>query len=79
MSYYNFEHHHSGLNFLTPNQPHSGVDKEIFAKKDTVYKQARDKHPERWSGKKRDWSLEDHVYLNPEKAVIEESSKEKIG
>ena len=77
--YYNSDHHHSGLNFLTPNQRHSGVDKEIFAKRDAVYKAAKEKHPERWSRNTRDWSLDDYVYLNPEKIATKELSVEKAG
>lgn len=59
--FYNMEHHHSGLNFLTPHQRHSGVYKEIFENRDSVYKSAQEKHPERWSRDTRNWSLEDHV------------------
>jgi len=33
----------------------------------TVYEEARAKNPERWAKEIRDWSLEDRVWLNPEK------------
>ncbi|MCT1402841.1 hypothetical protein M4D81_27995 [Paenibacillus sp. p3-SID867] len=33
------------------------------------YEQARQNNPSRWSGKTRNWSLEDQVYLNPEKML----------
>jgi len=32
-----------------------------------TYKTARLKNPNRWSGKTRDWSIENEVWLNPEK------------
>lgn len=65
--WYNHEHHHSGIKYLTPHQRHSGVDEKIIANRDKVYEAAKAKHPERWSGTTRDWSLPDKVYLNPEK------------
>ncbi|WP_397378583.1 IS3 family transposase [Paenibacillus sp. YYML68] len=65
--WYNTEHHHSGLNFLTPNQRHKGLAEQIFEKRKRVYEQARQDNPRRWSGKIRNWSLDERVYLNPEK------------
>ncbi len=69
VDWYNNNHRHSGINFLTPNQRHSkdhGLN--VLAKRDVVYKTAKLKNPTRWSGNTRDWSIEDHVWLNPEKA-----------
>ena len=69
VDWYNHHHRHSGIKFLTPNQRHSddhGLS--ILAKRDLVYKTARLKNPNRWSGDTRDWSIENHVWLNPEKA-----------
>lgn len=65
--WYNTNHHHSGLNFLTPNQRHDGRGQEILMNRTTVYEEARAKNPERWAKEIRDWSLEDRVWLNPEK------------
>ncbi len=37
-----------------------------------VYLAAKQAHPERWNGRKtRDWMLEDIVFLNPDKKVLE--------
>lgn len=68
VDWYNADHRHSGINFLTPNQRHS-MDKghEILRKRDIVYKEAKLRHPERWSRDTRDWTLVDEVWLNPEK------------
>lgn len=76
--YYNYEHCHSGLNFLTPNQRHTGMDKEIFSNRTAVYEAARQKNPNRWSKKIRNWSLEDEVWLNPEKDE-ENATNKSIG
>ena len=72
VNWYNNEHHHSGLKYLTPAQRRSGKGAEILAKRHEVYEAAKARHPERWNGRDtRDWTLPDKVYLNPEvKAVI---------
>ena len=64
--WYNNEHHHSGLNFLTPEQRHSGQGEAILEGRKQVYEAAKARHPERWSGDIRDWSLSNEVWLNPE-------------
>jgi len=62
--WYNDEHMHSGLKFITPHQRHTGRDKKIMADRHSVYLQAREKRPERWSGKTRNWRLPAVVTLN---------------
>lgn len=65
--WYNNEHLHSALKFVTPQQRHSGADKTIRANRHLVYQIAKAQYPERWSGQTRDWSLPDAVTLNPNK------------
>ena len=50
MKWYNTEHHHSGIQFVTPAEWHEGIDKEIQRERTEVYKAARQAHSERWSG-----------------------------
>ena len=71
--WYNHEHLHSGINFITPYQRHYGLDIDIMKKRIETYKKAKAAHPERWSGKIRDWSLPEYVTLNP----MEEDKVEK--
>ena len=66
VKWYNYEHKHSGLNFLTPNQRYCGGE-QVLEQRKAVYEAARAKHPERWSKQVRDWSLSDTVWLNPDK------------
>ncbi|MDH4620002.1 IS3 family transposase, partial [Brevibacillus sp. AY1] len=61
---------HSGLNFITPNQRHNGLSKQVFEKRKQVYETAKASNPSRWSGATRDWSLDEEVWLNPEKATL---------
>lgn len=78
VKWYNYEHHHSGINFLTPSQMRSGKGAEILENRHQVYEAAKAAHPERWNGRAtRDWSMPDKVYLNPEtKVEITNVSKE---
>ena len=69
--WYNLEHCHSGIKFVTPAQRHSGKDVEILAKRRLVYQKAKTQNPERWSGEIRNWDRIKEVYLNPEKGKSE--------
>ena len=71
VDWYNHEHLHSAINFVTPEQRHQGLDKQILAKRKQVYEQAKSIHPERWSGDTRKWEPVEEVYLNPEKKQSE--------
>jgi putative transposase len=65
--WYNTEHKHSGLKFVTPAQRHSGQAAAILGRREQVYADAKARHPERWSGPTRNWELKDEVWLNPER------------
>lgn len=77
VSWYNNEHRHSGIKYLTPNQRHSknhGLD--ILERRKRVYEAARKVHPERWSKGTRDWSIDAEVWLNPENNAHKASTRE---
>jgi len=63
--WYNHQHLHSGINFITPYQRHYRLDIDIMKKRIETYKKAKAKNPERWSGDIRDWTLPEYVTLNP--------------
>lgn len=67
MSWYNHEHKHSALKFVTPAQRHRGEDIQILAKRHEVYQQAKAANPERWSGDTRNWVHQPIMTLNPDK------------
>ena len=69
VDWYNNEHCHSKINFVTPAQRHQGVHKVILTKRDQLYRNAKAKHPERWSGNTRNWGPVPNVTLNPEKQI----------
>ena len=69
VDWYNQVHLHSAINFVTPEQRHKGLDVKILANRKQVYKLAKSKYPERWSGNIRNWEPVGDVYLNPEKKL----------
>ena len=72
VKWYRYEHHHSGIRFLTPASRHEGKGKDILEKCHSVYEVAKAMHPERWSGRAtRGWSDIEVVYLNPDKEYTE--------
>jgi len=75
--WYNAEHLHSGINFVTPESKHRGEDIEILKNRNDVYKMAKQKNPERWAGKTRNWDPITVVKLNPLKEKQKSNTKEK--
>ena len=69
--WYNEDHQHSGIRFVTPAQRHTGEAFRIIERRKQVYEQARAQHPERWSQTLRNWDLPAVVWLNPERAQPE--------
>lgn len=69
--WYNEEHRHSAIAFVTPSERHAGRDAALLRKRAEVYKAAKEKHPERWSGATRNWQPVLVVHLNPDQQVID--------
>lgn len=65
--WYNTEHQHSGIRFVTPKTRHEGKDADVLAARAKVYETAKEAMPERWRGRSvRNWSPVDSVWLNPD-------------
>jgi len=54
VQWYNHQHKHSGLKFVTPEQRHDGRDAAIMEHRKQVYEAAKQRHLERWTGETRD-------------------------
>ena len=67
VQWYNHQHKHSALKFVTPAQRHDGRDAAILRQRGDIYESAKQRHPECWSGAIRNWELKDEVWLNPER------------
>jgi len=68
--WYNFEHKHSGIQYVSPAQRHTGEDQAILAARHALYISARERNPARWSGATRDWTPTGSVALNPERDSV---------
>lgn len=51
VSYYNQEHKHRSLNFVTPHQKHTSQDRKILADRHKVLEKKRSENPARWPNK----------------------------
>ncbi|GKT12241.1 MAG: putative transposase [Thiomicrorhabdus sp.] len=69
--FYNNEHRHSGIRYVTPNERHQQQDKRLLAQRKAVYELAKSKYPERWSGRQtRNWIPIGAVSLNPDREIV---------
>ena len=66
--WYNQEHRHSAIRFVTPAQRHAGDDQAILQHREQVYAAARERTPLRWKRQTRNWQRIAEVHLNPHKA-----------
>ena len=77
--WYNTKPKHRAIKFVSPAERHARKDIEILKRRKKVYEKARQKHPERWSGKIRNFEPVKKVLLNPEKPKGKEvKNKEKV-
>lgn len=64
--WYNNEHRHSGINYYTPQQMHTGECWNAMEIRRKAYENAKNKHPERWNGRNiRNLKPTTTVCLNP--------------
>ena len=64
-SWYNTEHYHSGIGFLTPEDVHYGRAQQIIKDRQTVLNAAFEEHPERFKGNlPKSLSLPNAVWIN---------------
>ena len=68
--WYNVDHRHSGIRYVSPTQRHDGADRPILAARHALYTKARELNPARWSGSTRNWSPVLAVALNPERDSV---------
>lgn len=67
VAWYNAEHRHSGIRFVTPDERHHGRENDVLANRVRVYERARRRHPNRWSRGTRNWTPAPAVFLNPKR------------
>ena len=70
--WYNHEHKHSKIRFVTPQQRHTGQDQQILNSRKVVLEKARTQNPSRWGGREvRNCTAVGAVMLNPDRASEE--------
>ena len=77
VGWYNEEHRHSGIKFVTPASRHAGQEEMILAKRKEVYEEAKRRNPSRWTGKTRNWEAVKRVCLNPSAETREREAQER--
>jgi putative transposase len=65
VEWYNNEHRHSAIRYVTPDERHSGREGDILARRHQLYQRARDLNPKRWTRLTRNWRPVGSVILNP--------------
>lgn len=75
IKWYNEDHLHSGIRFVTPTSRHNGEDVNILLNREIVYEEAKSKNPKRWSCNTRNWSYIREVPLNCLQRKTRQSTK----
>jgi len=65
VAWYNTEHRHSAIRFVTPDERHFSREAEILDHRHQVYEHARSRRPERWTRSTRNWTPAGVVRLGP--------------
>lgn len=77
VQWYNEQHRHSAIRYVTPGQRHRREDVALLEKRQKLYEAAKARNPQRWSGKTRNWKPVDEVWLNPPKEI--RAKDQKVG
>lgn len=77
VQWYNSEHLHSEIRFVTPDVRHNGQEKALLAQRREVYETAHKRNPSRWSRHTRNWDPIGAVFLNPAPPKTSEAPAQK--
>lgn len=69
VAWYNTEHLHSSIGYVTPDDRHHGRDIALLHNRRRVYLDAQQRNPRRWTRSPRAWDYVSMVTLNPDRAV----------
>lgn len=69
VAWYNTEHLHSGIRYVSPAARHAGRQDAILEKRAEVYAAARRRNPSRWCGSCRNWSPVAQVHLHADRSA----------
>jgi putative transposase len=66
VAWYNGEHRHSAIRYVTPDERHLGHEHTVLSQRHELYERARRANPERWTRGTRNWAPVGVVTLNPQ-------------
>lgn len=78
VQWYNHEHRHSAIGFVTPAQRHAGLDEALLNQRNALYEDARSQNPRRWSQSTRNWNRIHTVHLNPDHTETQKHSPREV-
>ena len=70
VAWYNTQHLHSAIRFVTPADRHAGRDLARLQARQHVYGRAQQRTPHRWSRRTRNWTPIATVHLNPDRDMV---------
>jgi transposase InsO family protein len=73
--WYNSEHQHSSIGYVTPDDRHHGRDITLLEQRRELYERARKANPHRWTRPPRKWSRPAVVTLNPDRVIQTEPAR----
>ena len=76
--WYNHDHCHSAIRYVTPAQRHAGEDHAVLRARHALYHQARARAPRRWARHTRNWTPTTVVALNPERDAAIRAATESL-
>ena len=78
MQWYNHDHRHSGIRYVSPAQRHAGDDRNVLQARHALYQQARAQNPQRSARHTRNWNPITVVTLNPERDAVIRATTENV-
>ncbi len=75
VAWYNHQHRHSGIKFVTLHQRHNGDAVEVCRHRAVFYEQARQRNPKRWSRSTRCWRQPEVVWINQPTDDLDQAQK----
>ena len=76
--WYNHDHRHSGIRYVSPAQRHAGEDRAVLQARDALYQRARAENPRHWARHTRNWNPITVVTLNPERDAVIKAATENL-
>ena len=76
--WYNHEHRHSGIRYVSPAQRHAGEDHAVLQARHALYQHARARTPRRWARPTRNWNPITVVTVNPERDAVIRAATESL-